>query len=97
MSEFTLNICCMGAGYVGGPTMAVIALKCPQVRMCSCDVSTLLQLQFRFVVYDLIAMTHLNDLFLKFINGSVNQKRNNSLIIQLLNNNNNHYDRSECA
>ena len=32
MSEFTLNICCMGAGYVGGPTMAVIALKCPQVR-----------------------------------------------------------------
>jgi hypothetical protein len=31
--EFTLNICCMGAGYVGGPTMAVIALKCPKVRL----------------------------------------------------------------
>ena len=24
-----LNICCIGAGYVGGPTMAVIAEKCP--------------------------------------------------------------------
>ena len=24
-----LNICCIGAGYVGGPTMAVIAYKCP--------------------------------------------------------------------
>ncbi|MBP1631607.1 MAG: nucleotide sugar dehydrogenase, partial [Bacteroidetes bacterium] len=23
------NICCIGAGYVGGPTMAVIAQKCP--------------------------------------------------------------------
>jgi len=29
--EFTLKICCMGAGYVGGPTMAVIAKKCPHV------------------------------------------------------------------
>ena len=27
------RICCIGAGYVGGPTMAVIALKCPQVRV----------------------------------------------------------------
>ena len=26
-----LNICCMGAGYVGGPTMAVIASNCPDV------------------------------------------------------------------
>ena len=24
-----LNICCIGAGYVGGPTMAVVADKCP--------------------------------------------------------------------
>jgi len=28
---FDLHICCMGAGYVGGPTMAVIAAKCPKV------------------------------------------------------------------
>mmetsp|Transcript_20212 Transcript_20212/g.28881 ORF Transcript_20212/g.28881 Transcript_20212/m.28881 type:complete len:475 (+) Transcript_20212:82-1506(+) len=39
MSEFTLNICCMGAGYVGGPTMAVIALKCPQIRVTVVDLS----------------------------------------------------------
>lgn len=39
MSEFTLNICCMGAGYVGGPTMAVIAANCPQIRVCVVDLS----------------------------------------------------------
>ncbi len=27
------NICCIGAGYVGGPTMAVIALKCPNIQV----------------------------------------------------------------
>ncbi len=27
------NICCIGAGYVGGPTMAVIADKCPDVKV----------------------------------------------------------------
>ena len=32
MSDFDLNICCIGAGYVGGPTMAVIAANCPKVR-----------------------------------------------------------------
>jgi hypothetical protein len=26
------RICCIGAGYVGGPTMATIALKCPQLE-----------------------------------------------------------------
>jgi len=30
--EFEVKICCMGAGYVGGPTMAVIAKQCPKVR-----------------------------------------------------------------
>lgn len=29
--EWELKICCMGAGYVGGPTMAVIAKHCPKV------------------------------------------------------------------
>jgi UDPglucose 6-dehydrogenase len=29
----------MGAGYVGGPTMAVIALKCPKIRVCVVDLS----------------------------------------------------------
>ena len=27
------NICCIGAGYVGGPTMAVIADKCPEINV----------------------------------------------------------------
>jgi UDPglucose 6-dehydrogenase len=27
------SICCIGAGYVGGPTMAVIADKCPDIRV----------------------------------------------------------------
>ena len=27
------NICCIGAGYVGGPTMAVIADKCPNIKV----------------------------------------------------------------
>jgi len=36
---FDLHICCMGAGYVGGPTMAVIAAKCPKVRVCVVDLS----------------------------------------------------------
>ena len=26
------NICCIGAGYVGGPTMAVMAEKCPEIE-----------------------------------------------------------------
>jgi len=40
MSEkYDLKICCMGAGYVGGPTMAVIAAKCPKVRVCVVDLN----------------------------------------------------------
>ena len=31
------NICCIGAGYVGGPTMAVIALKCPHIKITVVD------------------------------------------------------------
>ena len=27
------NICCIGAGYVGGPTMAVISHKCPNIQV----------------------------------------------------------------
>ncbi|WP_078815444.1 UDP-glucose 6-dehydrogenase [Prosthecobacter debontii] len=28
-----MKICCIGAGYVGGPTMAMIASKCPDIRV----------------------------------------------------------------
>ena len=31
------NICCIGAGYVGGPTMAVIAFKCPHINVTVVD------------------------------------------------------------
>ena len=27
------SVCCIGAGYVGGPTMAMIALKCPHIEV----------------------------------------------------------------
>jgi UDPglucose 6-dehydrogenase len=33
------NICCIGAGYVGGPTMAVIAQKCPNVNVTVVDIN----------------------------------------------------------
>ena len=32
------NICCIGAGYVGGPTMAVIAEKCPSINVTCVDI-----------------------------------------------------------
>ncbi len=37
---FKKNILCIGAGYVGGPTMAVIALKCPEYRIEIVDINT---------------------------------------------------------
>jgi UDPglucose 6-dehydrogenase len=33
------RICCIGAGYVGGPTMAVIALKCPDIKVTVVDIN----------------------------------------------------------
>ncbi|MDT0686593.1 nucleotide sugar dehydrogenase [Autumnicola psychrophila] len=33
------NICCIGAGYVGGPTMAVIAQKCPNLDVTVVDIN----------------------------------------------------------
>ena len=33
------NICCIGAGYVGGPTMSVIALKCPHIKVTVVDLN----------------------------------------------------------
>ena len=34
------NICCIGAGYVGGPTMAVIADKCPHIQINVVDINS---------------------------------------------------------
>ncbi|KAL1530808.1 hypothetical protein AB1Y20_001704 [Prymnesium parvum] len=33
------KICCLGAGYVGGPTMSVIAMKCPNIKVTVCDLN----------------------------------------------------------
>ena len=33
------NICCIGAGYVGGPTMSVIANKCPNLQIDVVDLN----------------------------------------------------------
>ncbi|OQS01741.1 UDP-glucose 6-dehydrogenase [Achlya hypogyna] len=37
--DYGLRVCCMGAGYVGGPTMAVIAQHCPSIRVVVVDIS----------------------------------------------------------
>jgi len=34
------KICCLGAGYVGGPTMAIIAQKCPHIQVTVVDLNT---------------------------------------------------------
>jgi UDPglucose 6-dehydrogenase len=39
MSQFTKNILCIGAGYVGGPTMAVIAQNCPNYKITVVDIN----------------------------------------------------------
>ena len=33
------TICCIGAGYVGGPTMAVIADRCPGIQVTVVDLN----------------------------------------------------------
>ena len=33
------KICCVGAGYVGGPTMSMIAHKCPDIRIDVVDIN----------------------------------------------------------
>lgn len=38
-NAFDTHILCIGAGYVGGPTMAVIAKNCPSIRVCVADIN----------------------------------------------------------
>ena len=38
-NKFIKNICCIGAGYVGGPTMSVIAFNCPELRVDVVDIN----------------------------------------------------------
>jgi UDPglucose 6-dehydrogenase len=39
MSKKITKICCIGAGYVGGPTMSVIAQKCPDIKVTVVDLN----------------------------------------------------------
>ncbi|RCH56662.1 nucleotide sugar dehydrogenase [Mucilaginibacter hurinus] len=39
MAKKITKICCIGAGYVGGPTMAVIAQKCPDITVTVVDLN----------------------------------------------------------
>ena len=39
MANTVNEICCIGAGYVGGPTMAVIAEQCPNIEVTVIDVN----------------------------------------------------------
>ncbi len=38
-NKFEKNVCCIGAGYVGGPTMSVIASNCPAIRIEVVDIN----------------------------------------------------------
>ncbi|NOY59866.1 MAG: nucleotide sugar dehydrogenase [Calditrichaeota bacterium] len=38
-NQFEKHILCIGAGYVGGPTMAMIAAKCPQYKVTIVDIN----------------------------------------------------------
>ena len=39
-AEMTVKrICCIGAGYVGGPTCSVIAFKCPNIQVTVVDIN----------------------------------------------------------
>ncbi|KAI8617005.1 UDP-glucose/GDP-mannose dehydrogenase family, NAD binding domain-containing protein [Chytriomyces sp. MP71] len=38
-TAFAKKICCIGAGYVGGPTCAVIASKCPDIKVTIVDIN----------------------------------------------------------
>ena len=39
MNNKIKNICCIGAGYVGGPTMSVIADRCPDIKVEVVDIN----------------------------------------------------------
>lgn len=39
MPETSTKICCIGAGYVGGPTMAMIAKQCPDIEVNVVDIN----------------------------------------------------------
>lgn len=51
--SFEKNILCIGAGYVGGPTMAVTAQKCPQYKITIVDINEQRIAEWNSSTYDL--------------------------------------------
>ena len=47
------KICCIGAGYVGGPTMAVISEKCPEIKVTLVDLNKKRIADWNSIDYDL--------------------------------------------
>lgn len=39
MAKKIEKICCIGAGYVGGPTMSVVAKQCPEIEITIVDMN----------------------------------------------------------
>ena len=39
MATYKRTVLCIGAGYVGGPTMAVVAAKCPEYKIHIVDIN----------------------------------------------------------
>ena len=39
--NFKKKVLCIGAGYVGGPTMAMIARKCPDYKITVVDINAI--------------------------------------------------------
>lgn len=39
VKSYKFKVCCIGAGYVGGPTCAVIAFKCPDIKVTIVDIN----------------------------------------------------------
>ena len=63
MSYKISKICCIGAGYVGGPTMAVIANNCPGIQVEVVDISE--EKLKNGIVIILINYQYMNLVFLK--------------------------------
>ena len=39
LKQIVKKVCCIGAGYVGGPTMVVFANKCPNIKFTVVDIN----------------------------------------------------------
>lgn len=64
------KICCIGAGYVGGPTCSVMAAKCPNIQVTVVDKSEERIAQWnsdKLPIYEVWCITKWNGIFTKNI------------------------------